>query len=84
MTDAPAAPPAPNTKAFPDGAYVLWRKSGWRPRRRHDTFDAAETEAKRLLGLQGGTVVILQEVARVKVEDASAPGGGVIKEEGER
>jgi len=80
MTDS-AAPAAPDTKSF-RGNYLLFRKTpkGLRrkmgaagaPRFRHPTFDSAEAEAGRLLGLYPeATIVVLQEVARVKLK----PGG---------
>lgn len=78
MTDAPMIP---TTKSF-EGSYLLFRKKGSAlvrgaavkertrpPRFRHPTFDSAETEAKRLLGLfPESTFVIIQEVARVKLK----------------
>lgn len=66
-----------DTKSF-SGSYLLFRKDsnklarprGSKPRPpkfRHQSFDAAETEAKRLLDIHpDSTFVILQEVARVK------------------
>jgi len=79
MADIPVPiAPAFDTKSF-DGNYLLWRKSGQKlrkgtpggggsPRFRHPSFAAADTEARRLLGLFPESVfVILQEVARVKL-----------------
>lgn len=71
------------TKPF-NGSYLLFRKKGAAlvrggaakertkpPRFRHPTFESAETEAKRLLGLfPESTFVIIQEVARVKLKPA--------------
>uniref|UniRef100_UPI0035C95CF4 hypothetical protein n=1 Tax=uncultured Sphingomonas sp. TaxID=158754 RepID=UPI0035C95CF4 len=73
------------TKSF-QGSFLLFRKKGSAlvrggaakertrpPRFRHPTFDSAETEAKRLLGLfPESTFVIIQEVARVKLKPAEA------------
>ncbi len=68
-----------NTKSF-NGDFLLFRKDGQGmrrprggaahpPRVRHKTFDAAETEASRLLGLfPDSTIIILQEVGRVKLK----------------
>ncbi|MDO7843427.1 hypothetical protein [Sphingomonas immobilis] len=70
---------APDTKSF-SGSYLVWRRAGARlrkgtpggggnPKFRHSSFEAAETEAKRLLGLfPESSFVILQEVARVKLQ----------------
>lgn len=76
----PAA--APETKSFA-GNYLVWRKVGQKlrkgspagaagnPRFRHPTFEAAQVEAQRLAGLfPESTFVILQEVARVKLQQA--------------
>lgn len=70
----------PTARRF-EGNFLVWRvadggklrqKVGHKhtPRYRHDTFDDAEVEAKRLNGLYpDSTFVILQEVATVKVRE---------------
>lgn len=72
-----AARAEPDTRSF-RGNFLLFRQKskglrrrtgGETPRFRHPTFDSAETEAKRLLGLfPESTFVIIQEVARVKLK----------------
>ena len=69
-----------------DGNYLVWRvlaggrlrqKVGMKhtPRYRHRTFDAAETEAKRLAGLMpDSTFVVLQEIATVKIREPEERG----------
>lgn len=58
----------PDTKSF-RGSFLLLRRGGAKPRHRHASFGSAETEAQRLLSLHpDSTVVILQEVARVKMK----------------
>ena len=77
-------PTAPNAKPFSNGDFLLWRKvgpqlrkglpggpggHGGNPRFRHQTRQAAEDEAARLLALfPESTFVVLQEVARVKLK----------------
>lgn len=72
---------APETKSF-QGSYLLFRKKGHAlvrgsgttertrpPRFRHTTFESAEKEARRLLGiLPDSTFVIIREVGRVKLK----------------
>ena len=81
---------APHAKRF-SGKNLLYRKRGEDlrnlpsakavvrdrpPRKRHLTFEAAEAEAGRLLGLfPQSTFVIIQEVARVKLKPAEARDG---------
>ena len=69
MTDDAAPALAPHTKKF-RGSYLLFRANGGRPPRfRHQSFEAAEIEANRLLGQHpGATFLIMQEVARVKLK----------------
>jgi hypothetical protein len=78
MTDQAAPALAPETKSF-RGSWLLYRKKGGGlrrhtgggtpPRFRHDTFDSAEAEAKRLLGLHpDSTFLILREMGRVKLK----------------
>ena len=77
--------PKVTAKSFADGAFLLFRKDGTKirrpgikgdrshpPRFRHATYEAAEGEARRLLGkLPDSTFIILQEVGRVKRETSS-------------
>lgn len=78
-----------NSKPISDGDFLLFRKDSKKlrrpgiigttagkahpPRFRHPTFEAAETEAQRLLQqLPDSTFIILREVGRVKAERTSA------------
>lgn len=76
-------PMQPETKSF-RGSYLLFRKTpqglkrkvgaGRPPKFRHQTFDAAEAEAQRLLGqFPESTFIIMQEVARVKMKPVEGP-----------
>lgn len=70
-----AAVMKPETKRF-TGSFCLQRKGGGKARVRHATFERAEHEAHRLLGKHPeATLVILQEVARVKLRSVDQADG---------
>lgn len=54
--------------------YRVQRKGGGKARAQHKTFEAAEAEAGRLLGLfPDATFYVLHEVARVRIPIADTP-----------
>ncbi|PZR78054.1 MAG: hypothetical protein DI537_42530, partial [Stutzerimonas stutzeri] len=69
MTDVAQEPSVTPRETY---AFLVWRKSGGRaPRFRHQTLEAATTEAKRLANERpGGTYLVLQEIVRVTVDRA--------------
>jgi hypothetical protein len=80
MNDRPTAGLSPETKAF-RGNWLLYRKAGQgmrrpgsagAPRFRHPSFEDAEAEARRLLGIfPESTFLILQERGHVKLKPAA-------------
>jgi hypothetical protein len=79
MIDRPSSGLLPETKAF-RGNWLLYRKAGQgmrrpagtcAPRFRHPSFEDAEAEARRLLGIfPESTFLILQERGHVKLKPA--------------
>jgi hypothetical protein len=62
-------PPEPaDPLAEPVDFYMVWTKTGYPPRRAHDSLDAAQTEARRLaLQHPGKKFIVLQALSKHSV-----------------
>ena len=60
--------PVSNVMPEPADFFLIWTKTGWRPRKAHDSFDAAVSEAERLARQHPGKkFIILKAVAKYHV-----------------
>ena len=74
MTERLHLKPTDQDIGEPVDFFMVWTKTGWRPRKAHESFDAASAEAQRLArNHPGKKFIVLKAVAKYHVPQKLTP-----------